>query len=154
MSKLTSEEQGHIEKAVRRHEEDLENYFKALPEHCRGSVRDYVLYGIGFGNFLGKVFENDLSGAALAADDTNIRYLAEYARLLHNAPRDCWGSKEKVDDWIQSDGLKGVYTRMITKRSTVVVDDEVRDFGGRRVDDEGFVSVHDAEAREELDEEA
>lgn len=135
MIKLNLEQHAHVTKAVTRHEEDLEACLAAIPSHCRLAVRKYILYGQPFGDFLTAAFANNFQRAATAADDINALHLADYARLMYNAPRDCWGSIEKINAWISQGGLTGVYAEMITRRSSVVVDDEAIDFRGRRLDD-------------------
>ncbi len=53
------------------------------------------------GSFLRSVLENDLVHAAANADEHNQRALFEYARILHSyLPSICWGSSEKVNDWL------------------------------------------------------
>lgn len=92
---------------MRDYEDQLENDLKVIPEYCQSGARKYILYGQPNGGFLTSVFENDLQRAATKADPVNILHLADYARLMYNAPHDCWGSKEKVKAWIQSGGILG-----------------------------------------------
>lgn len=82
--------------------------YNTLPEHMRGSAEAYIMAGGRPGSFLSFIFENDFVHAASHADSINIKYLATYAEFLWNAPAGCWGSKEKVEGWIKSGGLKGM----------------------------------------------
>ena len=67
----------------------------------------YVDYGASVGSFLHNVLTHDLYTALALADDDNFQNIQAYASYLHNViPGSCHGSKEKVDAWIKSGGLK------------------------------------------------
>lgn len=86
--------------------EKLNRY--AIPERMHDGIVRYVVRGVGTGGFLKCVFENDLVGAAIRADDENLRLLGEYGKLLVNAcPPGCWGSAEIVKRWIERGGIAG-----------------------------------------------
>ena len=77
--------------------------YDSLPHHMRQAARDYVEKGFEPGGFLTAVLENDLTGAALRADDVNARALMAWASWLYNeAPSPCWGSKAKVKAWVDA----------------------------------------------------
>ena len=82
-------------------------WYGNIPEYMREGIFLYIQEGIEPGSFLRAVFENDLARAAKAADATNIMYFREYADMLLQLPLSCWGSKEKVDDWIAHKGARG-----------------------------------------------
>jgi hypothetical protein len=71
--------------------------------HLISSLRDYVVSGRGsIGDFLLAVLRNDLSGAIAHADDTSMRNLRRISQFIYcNIPRVCWGSKERVDEWLK-----------------------------------------------------
>lgn len=74
----------------------------SIPEHMKDAIRRYILRGYPPGDFLRCVFSNDLMGAAGRADYTNQYLLFEYCKLLYNyVPTSCYGSQEKVDQWVQ-----------------------------------------------------
>lgn len=79
-----------------------------IPSHMCGAILRYVLVGIEPGGFLGAVICNDLVGAVARADDENIRLLPEYVRVFYNhAPGNCWGSRERLDQWARDGGMGG-----------------------------------------------
>ena len=80
-----------------------------LPEHMRDGMRLYIERGIAPGSFLRAVLSNDLMGAMGRADDVNLKALPAYGRFLYNeAPSLCFGSPEKVADWIKRGGMNAV----------------------------------------------
>lgn len=85
--------------------ESLMRAIDHLPEHMRGGVYRYVERGIHPGDFLGAVLENDLRGATMNADATNLRTLDRYGALLHHLPTAAWGDKDKVNAWCEQGGL-------------------------------------------------
>jgi len=79
-----------------------------LPSHMIGSVKRYVLRGIGGGSFLTALFSNDLIGAIGKADAENQEAIGAWAQFLYNSiPGNCHGSPEKVAAWIASGGIAG-----------------------------------------------
>lgn len=77
--------------------------YTLLPGHMRGAMQRYVEDKLPPGSFLEAVLANDLCGACMRADSTNIGCLQDYAAWLKfHAPRQLWGSYQKVDDWINS----------------------------------------------------
>lgn len=74
--------------------------YDLAPNLADGLCR-YIESGVPTGSFLRAVLENDLREACWRADATNRLLLWEFVCWLHNhAPRDCWGSREKVDAWL------------------------------------------------------
>lgn len=90
----------------------MEINYSQLPDYMQESVREYIENGKPVGHFLTAVFSNDLAGAVTRADSTNLAALRDYVLFLYNepVPRECKGSKEKVDAWIASGGLEGAET--------------------------------------------
>jgi len=72
-----------------------------IPEHMHSAVISYVVDHLQPGGFLTAVLENNLMEAASRADSTNIQHLENYARLLYNLPRNCWGDPSVVDKWLR-----------------------------------------------------
>jgi len=78
----------------------MKDYSK-VPEHMREGLERYVEHHIRPGSFLMAVLENNLVLAAGRADDINRMYLMQWADVLYNElPGSCWGSKEKVQNWL------------------------------------------------------
>lgn len=61
----------------------------------------YIDSGILPGSFGEALLRNDLVGAVRFADHININLIPEHVMwLFSNAPANCWGSVEKVNNWI------------------------------------------------------
>jgi hypothetical protein len=61
----------------------------------------YINDHLPVGSFLTAVLENNLSKAVGRADSRNLPLLADYVRYLYNeAPNACWGSRERVAQWL------------------------------------------------------
>ena len=79
-----------------------------IPQYMHGGITRYVMHGIAPGGFLSAVVENDLCGALGRADDTNRSIIWNYVNLFYNdAPSECWGSPDMVNNWIKSGGVNG-----------------------------------------------
>ena len=75
--------------------------YEKLPEGLRGGMKRYLEDGIQAGGFLTACLKNDLVGAVGKAGSDNLKALPEIVRWIYNeAPDNCWGSKEKVCDWM------------------------------------------------------
>jgi hypothetical protein len=78
-----------------------------IPIYMHNGIINWIINGIRPGNFLCAVFENDLKGSFMSADDGNIYRLHAYVNFLYSAaPDSCWGSKEKVAQWEKDGGLR------------------------------------------------
>lgn len=75
-----------------------------IPSHMHGGLRRYLDDKIAPGGFMMAVLENNLKEAVGRADHMNLRALPEYVSFLYNyAPRNCWGSPEKVATWLSEE---------------------------------------------------
>jgi len=64
-------------------------------------VVHYICDRLSPGDFLYAVFSNNLSKACYHADGTNINLIPVYCAFLYNyVPSECWGSEEKVKNWL------------------------------------------------------
>jgi len=80
-----------------------------LPEHMRHGMFLWITMGIRPGSFATACLENRLVQAFSRADSTNMARMQDWAAYLYNyAPRDCWGSPERVDAWEEHRGLSGL----------------------------------------------
>lgn len=80
----------------------FEFHGQKIPAYMVSGMQDYFKYGYEPGSFLYAVLCNDLVGAVSAADDVNITRIPVYAAFLYNeAPSPSWGSKEKVEAWME-----------------------------------------------------
>ena len=67
-----------------------------------GAIRRYIEEGLQPGDFLTALICNNLRESVARADDENMRNLPAYVAYLYNeAPADCWGTKERMADWIK-----------------------------------------------------
>jgi len=66
-------------------------------------IDNYVKHRLPPGGFLYAVLANDLKGAFRKADYENLRDLGEIVYYCYNnIPEVCWGSREKVQKWIEN----------------------------------------------------
>ena len=85
----------------------------SIPDHMMSGLRRYIDDHCAVGDFLTAVLENNLREAVHRADDHNLENLPAYVYYLYNeAPSKCWGSPEKVKEWLEAEpekaGLKSV----------------------------------------------
>ena len=74
-----------------------------VPERGMTALENYVIHRIEPGRFLFAVLTNDLLGAVSSADDTNLRLLPQWTRLVDNyVPSICWGSHDRVERWLSA----------------------------------------------------
>ena len=65
------------------------------------AIRGYADQHYETGNFLRAVLRNDLTDAVGRADEDNLKVLPEIVGYCYNEiPSACWGSPEKVKDWL------------------------------------------------------
>ena len=80
-----------------------------IPERMMRGIKRYVEQGIRPGSFLTAVICNDLQGAVGKADDENLRNIYAYTAYFYNeVPESCWGTPQKMKDWIKKGGNKNV----------------------------------------------
>ena len=73
-----------------------------MKESTKASLDRYVKEKIPTGDFLQAVLENNLLMSYSRADLENKRDLYEIIRYVYNElPGDCWGSPEKVKNWLE-----------------------------------------------------
>lgn len=77
--------------------------YSELPELLQEGMRNYVEHRLMPGGFLQAVLSNDLTTAALTADDINRPRLADIAEWCYDElPIACWGDPEKVSRWLDN----------------------------------------------------
>ena len=89
-------------------ENDMEYKTKItmIPEHCREGLLEYIEHGRPVGDFLFAVLENNLREAFWKADEINQAALRQYIDYLYGyCPSQCWGSRAKVNAWIEKRSL-------------------------------------------------
>lgn len=73
-----------------------------IPGRMMPAIRSYVHDRIRPGRFLTAVTCNNLIDAVGMADDENMDNLPAYVSYFYNeAPAPCWGSKEKMEEWLK-----------------------------------------------------
>lgn len=66
-------------------------------------IKLYVEEGIPPGGFLSAIISNDLKEAVGRADDVNMYNIPAFVSYFYNnTPSACWGSPEKMQNWIKS----------------------------------------------------
>lgn len=93
---------------------------RLLPEHLYEGIDNYISYRIPPGNFVMRVLENDLIGAAAGADYINKPKLADIADwVYYNLPPGSYGSKENVCNWLNDKhGTHAAYKEKLEKAAT------------------------------------
>ena len=76
--------------------------YQKLPEQYRKEIRRYIEEGFLPGAFLTKVLWNDLVAAVSHCSGPLEDMKAVVVWLYNEAPSACWGSPEKVRDWMRS----------------------------------------------------
>jgi len=72
-----------------------------IPDRMMPGINWYIENGIKPGDFLTAVICNDLREAVGRADDENMQNLTAFVGYFYNeAPGRCWGSPEKMKEWI------------------------------------------------------
>lgn len=72
-----------------------------IPYYMWDGLISYIYHRQAQGNFLTSIFSNNLKSACYYADNENKHYIWHYVYYLYNyAPIDCWGSEEKVKEWL------------------------------------------------------
>jgi len=78
------------------------------PPHIRAGIARYLILGIPPGSFLRAVFQNDLIGAAKAADADNAAALVSITRwVIAYAPDGSTGSAKAIEAWTARGGIGG-----------------------------------------------
>jgi hypothetical protein len=76
--------------------------YSTLPPHVQGEVKRYIAQKMEPGHFLKTVICNDLKGAIAHADSQTLVYTPDIVRWFYNkAPSACWGSPDKMRDWLK-----------------------------------------------------
>lgn len=90
-----------IESEVSEISGSLRNEKMRMPDDTKASLDRYVKEKIPTGGFLYAVLTNDLFEAVGRADIQNRHALFEICRYIYNElPLGCWGSVEKVSNWL------------------------------------------------------
>lgn len=77
--------------------------YDLCPNNLRGTMERYLEHGISGGHFFTSFLSNDLMGALGRADQTNLHQFPEIGKWLYNyAPSQCYGSPDKVKEWMES----------------------------------------------------
>ena len=79
--------------------------YELLPADLRPGAQRYIEQGVAPGGFLSAVIGNDLALAMGRADSTNLERLRDIVSFWYNeAPGKCWGSREKMEAWMEKGG--------------------------------------------------
>lgn len=76
--------------------------YDRIPERLMISMKGYVEQRRRPGHFLSAVICNNLTEAVGRADDESLSVIADIVGWFYNkAPSDCWGSPQKMEDWLK-----------------------------------------------------
>src|SRR5262245_12000972 len=79
-----------------------------IPEKMHHEIHRYIQHGVQPGDFVFAFVSNNLKETFRTADDENKRRIEDYIKFFYNyAPSECWGEKERVDEWLREGGLLG-----------------------------------------------
>lgn len=83
----------------------IDQALAGLPADSAAAAKAYIESGVKPGGFLYAVFSNQLVESVLRADDANRAALTQWVTFVSNhAPWSCWGSPQRVEDWISTHG--------------------------------------------------
>lgn len=83
--------------------------YDRAPRNCRDTLERYIEHRIPMGSFLTAFASNDLFDAMSRADDVNRLQFFELCSWFYNyAPPMCYGSPEKVANWLNPNQETGV----------------------------------------------
>jgi hypothetical protein len=86
----------------------MSNRTHGAPQHTIECIDNYVKHRLHPGGFVTAVLCNDLREAIARADHVNIKHLVEIVAYCWNEiPHTCWGSEEKVVNWLSQKGTNG-----------------------------------------------
>ena len=98
---------------------DYEKYEDKIDVHYLIALRNYIEKGIPTGGLLYDVLLNNLmrvylwmSYVDISASTTwyKLGYIIKF--LYDEPPRDCYGSKERIEEWIKKGGREGIERTM------------------------------------------
>ena len=73
-----------------------------IPVYMADGIESYIRDGVPPGDFLMAVLSNDLQEAYIRADDENFHNIPAYMNYFYNKiPAFIWGSRKKVESWIE-----------------------------------------------------
>jgi len=78
---------------------------KHIPTQSQVEVMEYLDNGIAPGSFVRSILENNLMMATIKADNYSASKLYAYGRMLSVLPPACYGSKDKVNAWLERKGF-------------------------------------------------
>ena len=82
--------------------------YDKIPISTIESLAQYVDHRLPVGGFLSSVLSNNLVDAFARADHANRAILLELITYCHwEIPSQCWGSQEKVRNWLKNDDTIG-----------------------------------------------
>ena len=96
---------------------DSRTYEELIPALTLYGIHEYVQNRTPTGDFLRGVLTNDLKKVMWHGDDNNLNALRWIFMYVYNqCPADCWGDKEKVQDWLRGP------TKMTRQEARAIVD--------------------------------
>lgn len=97
---------------------EVPHEFRQLPHNLQAGLVAYINEGTETGGFLRAVLENDLMSAIARADAHSLAWFVPLCQcILHHAPDGCYGSKEKVEKWLEGARLRNELQRTVERMS-------------------------------------
>lgn len=91
------------------------DFFSKVPEHTRGALERYFLYGMEPGSFIKAVLCNDLYSSVSRADTWNKQSLADIVSwIAEHAPEGSWGHPEYYEEWISKGPAYQSFQKSVT----------------------------------------
>ena len=89
-----------------------------LSDQNEEALEQYILDGLPPGSFYGALMAGDLYTAAIKSDHWNKALLGPLSQwILHNAPKECYGSYEVVQEWLDdNNGIRTKFVETISKK--------------------------------------
>lgn len=76
-------------------------YGMHVPSHTMEDLHAYIEQRCPVGEFLYAVLSNNLKESIARADPKNMQNIPAIVGFIYNyAPEQCWGSEEKVKEWL------------------------------------------------------
>lgn len=83
-----------------------------FPEEFWGGFKRYVMHGLKPGSYLRAFFEGDLHEVCRRGGEDHLKKMWPMVMYLHNnCPPVCYGSFDRVQDWIDNGGLNGLNSK-------------------------------------------
>jgi hypothetical protein len=96
-----------------------------IPDAVKASIDEWVICGRSPGHFVQAVLRSDLFGAFRHGDAESLAALYEIVNYVYNRiPAPCWGSQEKMENWSNQGGQKGIHDARVRQEQLTLGGDD------------------------------